>query len=154
MLRDVSGLAEHQKSHIWFCQRITSIKNSCGAALKKALGIAHAKIGFKNIHWYKLHYTPSIPQQVMLYKQILCKATTELQCIERSGLMKDVIEQTSSTFELRPHQRMSDPSWKTIEFQQREKQSSEDLNNNISDRLSVESSQCIVGTEKNPASGI
>ena len=84
MLRDVLGLEEHQESHIWFLSKNNLNKKNNAAAFKKALGNAAAKIGFINIHWYKLHYTPSIPQQVMLSKQILSKAATELQCIERS----------------------------------------------------------------------
>ena len=68
--------------------------------------------------------------------------------------MKVVIEHNSTTFELGSHQGMSDPIWKTVGFQQRKKQSSEDLNNDTSGRLSVDSAQCIVETEKNPGSGI
>ena len=53
-----------------------------------------------SIEWYVLHYTPSIPQQAILFKQILNKVPTELQYVERGVFMKQVITQKFWTFEL------------------------------------------------------
>ena len=39
--------------------------------LDKAAGIADARIKIDHIHWYVPHYTPSIQQQGILFKQKL-----------------------------------------------------------------------------------
>ena len=45
-------------------------------------------------------YTPSIPQQAILSKQILSRTPTELQYVERSVFMKEVNIQNLWSFEL------------------------------------------------------
>ena len=42
------------------------------------------KIKINKIDWYVPHYTPSIPKQAILSKQILNKVHTQLQYEERS----------------------------------------------------------------------
>ena len=49
---------------------------------------------------------------------------------------------------------MSDPIWKLVALQNRDKQSSEYLNKDIPGRLLVDSAQCIIGTRKKLESGL
>ena len=54
----------------------------------------------KSIEWYVPHYTPSIPQQAIISEQILSKIPTQLQNVERSAFMKEVITQNFCGCEL------------------------------------------------------
>ena len=58
--------------------------------MNKANASIIGKIKIKRIEWYVPHYTPSIPPQAILYKQILSKVPTELQYVERSVFMEEV----------------------------------------------------------------
>ena len=58
------------------------------------------KIKSNGIEWYVPHYTPAIPLQTILSKQILSKVPTELQYEKRSAFLKGVITQIIWTFEL------------------------------------------------------
>ena len=53
-----------------------------------------------SIESYIPHYTPSIPQQALLSKQILSKIPIELQFVERSVLMREINTQKFCSFEL------------------------------------------------------
>ena len=82
------------------------------------------KTEINSIEGYVPHYTPSIPQQAMLSKQISCKVPTELQYVERSVFMNEVDTQKFSTFELGTGEGISIPVWIKIGFQQKERQKS------------------------------
>ena len=82
-------------------------------------------------------------------KQIVDKIPTELQYVERSIFMKRLNTQKLWIFELGTQEGTNVPIWITIGFQQREKQDSQKLANDI-----VTSAQCIFGTEKYPDSAI
>ena len=73
------------------------------------------------IEWYVLHYTPSIPQQAMLSKQILSKTPTEPQYLERTVFMKEDITQNLWSFELGTQEEINIPIWIISAFQQRGK---------------------------------
>ena len=68
--------------------------------------------------------------------------------------MKEVNNQNLWNFELGSHENMNVPIWIIIGFQQRDKQDSQNLNNDTFCRLPVVSAQCIIGTEKYPDAGI
>ena len=68
--------------------------------------------------------------------------------------MKEVNNQTYLSFELGSQESMNVPKWIIIGFQQRNKQDSQSLNNDIFCRLPVTSAQCIIGTKKYPDAGI
>ena len=155
MLRDVFGYAEHQEKTTYglgYKLALTRIKDD--AVIDKANGIDDARIKTDHIHWYVPHYTPSIQQQSNLSKQILSKTPTELRYVERSVFMKEVNNQNVWNFELGSHENMNVPIWVIIGFQQRDRQNSQNLNNDTFCRLPVVSAQCIIGTEKYPDAGI
>ena len=64
--------------------------------------------------------------------------------------MKEVKNQNLWNFELGSHENMNVPIWIIIAFQQRDRQNSQNLNNDTFCRLPVVSAQCIIGTEKYP----
>ena len=155
MLKDVFGYAEHQeKSTYGLGYKLTLTRNKDDAGIDKAGGIADARIKIDHNHWYVPHYTPSIQQQSILSKQILSKTPTELTYVERSVFMKEVNNQNLWNFELGSHENMNVPIWIIIGFQQRDRQNSQNLNNDTFCRLPVVSAQCIIGTEKYPDAGI
>ena len=68
--------------------------------------------------------------------------------------MKEVDNQNLRNSELGSHENMNVPIWIIIGFQQRDRQDSQNLNNDTFCRLPVVSAQCIIGTEKYPDAGI
>ena len=155
MLKDVFGYAELQeKATYGLGYKLALTRNKDDAVIDKANAIADARIKIDHIHWYVPHYTPSIQQQSTLSKQILSKTPTELRYVERSVFMKEVNNQNVWNFELGSHENMNMPIWIIIGFQQRDRQDSQNLNNDTFCRLPVVSAQCIIGTEKYPDAGI
>ena len=155
MLKHIFGFAEHQeKATYGLGYKLTLTRNKDDAVIDKAGGIADARIRIDHIHWYVPHYTPSIQQQSILSKQILTKTPTELRYVERSVFMKEVNNQNLWNFELGSHENMNVPIWIIVGFQQRDRQDSQNLNNDTFCRLPVVSAQCIIGTEKYPDAGI
>ena len=90
----------------------------------------------------------------MLSKQILCKTPTELQNVERSDFMKEENTQIFWTFELRTQEGINVAIWINVDFQQRNRQDSQKLNNDTFWGTPVTSAQCFIGTEKYPDSAI
>ena len=155
MLKDVFGFAEHQeKATYGLGYKLTLTRNKDDAVIDKANGIADARIKIDLIHWYIPHYTPSIQQQSNLSKQFLRKTPTELRYVERSVFMEEVNNQNVWNFEHGSHENMNVPICIIIGFQQRDRQDSQNLNNDTFCRLPVVSAQCIIGTEKYPDAGI
>ena len=128
--------------------------NKDDAVMDKAGGIADARVKVDHIHWYVLHYTPSIQQQSILSKQILSKTPTELRYVERSFFVKEVNNQNLWNFELGRQENMNVLIWIIIGFQQQDRQGSQNLNNDTFYRLPVVSAQCVIGTEKCRDTGI
>ena len=82
MLKDVSVFPKHNEkaTHgLGFNLTLRRIKDD--AVLDKAPGIADARFKIDSIHWYGPHYTPSIPQQGILSKQILIRTPCWLQVL-------------------------------------------------------------------------
>ena len=96
---------------------------------------------------YVPYYKPRTPQQAILFKQILSK-TTELEYVERSVFMKEMIIQTLWTFELWTQEGINVPIWIIVCFQQRDIQNSQNLNKDTFYRPSVTNAQCMIWTEK------
>ena len=155
MLKDVFGFAELQRKATYgLGYKLTLTRNKDDAVIDKAVGIADARIRIDYIHWYVAHYIPSIQQQSFLSKQILSKTPTELRYVERSVFMKEVNNQNLWNFELGSHEKMNVPIWIIKGFHQRNRQDSQNLNNDTFCRLPVVSAQCIIGTENYPDAGI
>ena len=87
-------------------------------------------------------------------EQILSKTRSQLRYDERPLFIKEVNNQNFWNFELGSQESMNVPIWFNTGFQQRERQNSQNLNNDKFCRLPVNSCQCIKGTEKKPDKGI
>ena len=155
MLKNVFVFVESQEKTtygIGFKLALTRNENESG--LDKAVRIADPRTEIHHTHWYVTHYTPSIPQEELLPEQILSKTPTVHPHFERSVFMKEVKNQSLWFFELSSHESMKFSIWKNIDFQQRNRQDSQGLNNDISCRLPVTSAQCNTRTEKNSEASI
>ena len=85
MFRVDFGFAEReQKASQGVGYKLTLTMSRTVAVFNKALEINDARVKDDIFHQYVPHYTPSIPQQGVLSKQILSKTPTELQYIKRS----------------------------------------------------------------------
>ena len=127
---------------------------SDNAVLNKANAINNGKIKIIAIEWYVPHYTPSMQQQSILSKQIFNKTPTEIQYPERSVFMKEVKTQNFWTFEMGTQEGINIPTWIFVVFQQNDRQHDQILNNDTFVRLSVITTQVVIGTERYPDSGI
>ena len=107
------------------CYRITLTGNKDDAVMDKAVVIVDARISNDHIQWYLSHYTPSIQQQSILSNRNLSKTHTELRCVERSVIMKEVKNQNLWNFDLGSQESMKVPIWTNIGFQQRDRQVSQ-----------------------------
>ena len=116
--------------------------------------INNAKIQIIAIEWDVPHFTPSISNQTLIYKQLFSKTPTEIQCVERSAFMKEVNTQNLWTFDLGRQEGINIPIRIIVAFQQRDRQDSQNLNNDTFYRPPVTSAQCIIGREKYPDAGI
>ena len=88
------------------------------------------KIINNSIEEYVPHYTPSIPHQAMLFKQILGMASTEHQYVERFVFIKEVLTHFFWNFELGTQQDKNVPIWIIVGFQKTDRPGSQNLNNN------------------------
>ena len=126
LLKDVFGFGQHrEKATYGLGYKRTLTRNKDEAAMQKAPGIADAGIKIDHIHWYVLHYTPSIQQQDILYKQNLNKTPTVLRYVERSFFMKEGNIQNLWNFELGGQENMNVPIWIILGFQQQQRQYSQ-----------------------------
>ena len=149
MLKDFFGFAEHQEkatNGLGYRLTLTRIKDE--AVIDKSAGTTDARIEIDRIHWYVPHYMPSVQQQGILSQPILSKTPTELRFVAQSVFMKEVNNQNLWNFELSSQESMSVPLWNIIAFQQRDRQDSQNLNNDNFCSLPVTSAQCNIGTEK------
>ena len=154
-LKDVFGFAEHQeKATYGLGYKLTLTRNSDNAVLNKVDATVLGKVKINAIEWYVPHYTASMSQQAVLSNQIVNKIPTELQYIERSVFMKEINTQNLWNFELGTQEGINVPIWIIIGFQQQDRQNSQNENNDTFYRPSVISTQCIIGTEKYPDSGV
>ena len=77
MLKHDFELAENQqKATYGLGYKLTLTRNKDDAVLQKDVAIGDARIKIDHIHWYVPQYTPSIQQQGILSKQILCRTHT------------------------------------------------------------------------------
>ena len=154
-LKDVFGFAEYQeKATYGLGYKLTLTRISDDAVLNKGNAINNGKNKINAIAWYVPHYTFSMQQQSILFKQILSKTPTEIEYPERSVFMKEVNTQSFWTFELATQEGINTPIWIFVVFQQNGRQHDQNLNNDTFVRLPVISAQVVIGTERYPESGI
>ena len=122
--------------------------------MNKGNAFNNGKIKINAIKWYVPHYTPSMQQQSILFKQILSKTPTEIEKPERSVFMKEVNTQNFWTFEMGTQEGINIPVWILVHFQQNDRQHDQKLNNDTFVRLPVISAQDVIGTERYLDSGI
>ena len=155
MLKDIFGFLDHQEKAIFGLDyKLTLTGNTDKAVLNKDNATNKAKIRSSAIEWYVPHYTPSVSKQAKLSEQNLSRTPTELQYVKRSVFMKEVDNQNSRTFEFETQEGINVPIWIIVGFQQRNRQDSQNINNDTFYRPPVTSAQCIIGTKKYPDSGI
>ena len=107
MLEEDFGFAEHQeKATYGLGSKLILTGYEAEAVLDKAAGFADAKTKTDHIQCYVAHFIPSVPQQVILSKEILNKTPAQLLYIERSVLMKEVKNQNLWNFELTSPEKM------------------------------------------------
>ena len=148
-LKDILGFAEHQEKATYdLAFKITLTRKVDNAVLNKANATNIGKLKINAFEWYVPQYTPSIPQQSLLSKQILSKTATELQYVESSVFMTEVKTQKLRIFEIGTHEVINVHIWIVVGFKQKERQDSQKICKDTFFRLSVTSAQCIIGTEK------
>ena len=74
--------------------KLTLTRNSDTSVLNKENAVKFSEIKILANDLYVPRFTPSISQQTILSKQILGKLPTELQYVERSVLMEEIITQS------------------------------------------------------------
>ena len=116
--------------------------------MNKDNACTNARIKITSNEWYVPYYTPSVPQQAILSMQILSHTPTELHYGERSVFIKEVNIQNLWTYELGQQEGINVPIWINVDFQQRDRQDSQNLNIDTFCRPPVTSAQCIFGTRK------
>ena len=83
MHKDIFSFAEHhEKDTYGLGYKLTKTRNKVETILDKAVGIADARLKIDHRHWCVPHYTPFIPEQVILFKQFWRKTPTERRYID------------------------------------------------------------------------
>ena len=130
-LKDIFGFPEHQERGIYgLGYKLTLTRKTDNAVLKKENTVSNAKIKINALKWYVPHYTPSIDQQAILFKQIKDNTPTQLHYPEISVFMKEINTQKNWTFELGTQEGINVPIWVYVVFQQTDRQHDQNLNNN------------------------
>ena len=129
-------------------------RNTDNAVLNKAAATNNAKVKVNSLDWYIPHYSPNLEEYNKFMQQIKKSTPTLLQYPERSVFMKEVITQNLWTFELGTQEGINVPIWIFVAFQQNDRQNDQNLNNDTFYRPLVTSTQCSIGAEKYPDSGI
>ena len=154
-LKDIFGFAEYQdKGTYGMRYKLTLTRNTDNAVLNKDNAINLGRIKINGIEWYVPHYTPSMQQKSIIFKQITNKTPTEIKYPERFVFMKEVNTQNFWTFELGTQEGINIPIWIFIGFQQNDRQHDQNLNYDTFVRLPVISPQVVIGTERYPDSAI
>ena len=147
MIKDIFGFAKRQeKATSGLGYKLTLTRSVSSSVLNKDNAINNAKIKIIAIELYVPHSTPSFSKQAIIFRQISSRTPTELQYVERSVVMKEVVTQTFWTFESRTQEGNNVPIWIIVGFQQRDRQDSQILSNDTFYRPPVTSTQCPIGT--------
>ena len=154
-LKDIFGFAEHQEKGTYgLGYKLTLTRNTDNAVLNKDNAVANGRVKINSLDWYVPHYSTNLEEYTKLMTQIKKNAPTLLHYPERSVFMKEVNTQNLWTFELGTQEVINVPIWIFTAFQQSDRQNDQNLNNDTFYRPLVTSAHCIIGTEKNPDSGI
>ena len=147
MLRDVFGFAECQEKATCGLEDLLTLKRDNDSSVlnrTNSTNIANFKI--RSIEWYVLHYTPSMEQKKVISNQILSKIPTELQNLEWSVFMKEINTRNFWTSESWNQEGKNFSIWIIVDFQQGDRQDSQNINKNSFYRPPVTSAQKFIGT--------
>ena len=133
---------------------MTLTRNTDNAVLNKDNSVVNGRVKINSLDWYVPHFSPNVEEYNKLMTQIKKNSPTQLNYIERSVFMKEVNTQNLWVFELGTQEGINVPIWIFVAFQQNDRQKDQNLNNDTFYRPFVTSTQCIIGTEKYPDSGI
>ena len=86
--------------------------------MRRAGGVANAKIGISGLYWYMPKYTPNKEEQAILSKQTLIQTPSEFYYLKTYVFMKEVNTQKVWTFELETQKVINVPFFVIAEFQQ------------------------------------
>ena len=75
--------------------------------MKRAAATTIGKVVISSVIWYVPHYTPSVGQEAIVSKQVLSKAPTETNFIERSVFMEEANTENQWTFGTVSHERVN-----------------------------------------------
>ena len=154
-LTGIFGYVEHQEKGTYgLGYKLTLTRNTDNAVLKKNNTVVNGRVKINSLDWYVPHYSPKLEEYNKLMNQIKKNTQTLIHYIERSVFMKEVSTQNLWTFELGSQEGINVPIWLFVGFQQNDRQNDQNLNNDTFHRPLVTSTQCIIGTEKYPDSGI
>ena len=125
-MKDIFGFAEHQKKATYGKGYILTLtRNTDNAVLNKDNAINSSTIKIIAIEWYAPQYTPSVSNQAILSNRTSRKTPTELQYVGRSVFMKELNTQNFWTFELGIQESNTILIWIMVNFQQRDRQDSQ-----------------------------
>ena len=154
-MKDNFGFAEHQqKAPYGLGYKLTLNRKSDNFVLNKADATNIGKIIFNAIEGYVPHYTPSISQQDIISKQILSKLPTDTQYLERSVFMEEKNTQNLWSFELATQQGINVLLCILVHLQQRDRQESQNSNNDTFCRSPVTSARTIIEMKRYTDFGI
>ena len=154
-LEDIFGFAECQEKGTYgLGYKLTLTRSTDNAVLNKDNAVANSRVKINSLDWYVPHYSPNLEEYNKLMTQIKKNSPTLLHYTERSVFMKKVNIRNLWTFELGSQEGINVPIWIFVAFQQNDRQNDQNLNNDTFYRPLVTSTQCIIGTEKYPDSGI
>ena len=122
--------------------------------MNKDSTVTNGRVKINSLDWYVPHYSANFEEYTKLMTQNKKNTPTLLHYPEKSVFMKEVNTQNLWTFELGTQEGINIPIWIFVAFQQNDRQSDQNLNNDTFYRPPVTSAQCIIGTEKYPDSGI
>ena len=117
MLRDIFGFFEQQeKTTYGLGYKLTLTRGIDNCVLNKNNAVNNVRFTINSFEWYVPPYTPSISQQVMLFKQILSITPAEFQYIERTVFLKEVNTQIFWSFEFGTQEGINFPIWIVVGF--------------------------------------
>ena len=154
-LKDIFGFAEYQEKGTYgLGYKITLTRNTDNAVLNKAAATNNAKVKINSLDWYVPYCSPNLEEYNKLMIHIKKITPKLLHHPERSVFMKEANTQNLWVFKLGTQEGINVPIWIFVVFQQNDRQNDQDLNNDSFYGPLVTSTQCNIGTEKYPDSGI
>ena len=144
-LKDIFGFAQHQEKGTYgLGYKLTLTRNTDNAVLNKDNAVANGIVKINSLDWCVPRYSPNLEEYKKLMNQIKKNTPTLLHSPERSVFMKELNTQNLWSSELGTQEGINVPIWIFVAFQQNDRQSDRNLNNDTFYRPLVTSAQCII----------